>query len=153
MLRSEGFHIRRQVPFRGYILDFACFKARLVIEVDGEHHGHPIQMEHDRIRDAVLAREGFRTVRIQNKDVLGNLSGVLEYIREALQTPPSPSWGGWPEGSGGGQAPAQPGETPETHPQQPALAPHPPLRGTLPTEGREKAGPRQPPPRRKRPQP
>lgn len=35
-LRGEGFHIRQQVPFRGYYLDFACFSRRVVIEADGE---------------------------------------------------------------------------------------------------------------------
>ncbi|RYF25757.1 MAG: DUF559 domain-containing protein [Comamonadaceae bacterium] len=35
-LRAEGFHFRRQAPFRGYFLDFVCHGRRLVIEVDGQ---------------------------------------------------------------------------------------------------------------------
>ena len=30
----EGFKFRRQVPLEGYILDFVCFEARLMVEVD-----------------------------------------------------------------------------------------------------------------------
>jgi very-short-patch-repair endonuclease len=37
-LRAEGFHFRRQAPFRGYFLDFVCHAQRLVIEVDGRMH-------------------------------------------------------------------------------------------------------------------
>jgi very-short-patch-repair endonuclease len=37
-LRAEGFHFRRQAPFRGYFLDFVCHGRRLVIEVDGRSH-------------------------------------------------------------------------------------------------------------------
>jgi very-short-patch-repair endonuclease len=35
-------------------------------------------------RDAVLAREGFRTLRFLAVDVMGNLEGVSVAIREAL---------------------------------------------------------------------
>ncbi|WP_296176018.1 DUF559 domain-containing protein [uncultured Brevundimonas sp.] len=34
LLRTRGFHFRRQTPLRGYILDFVCFDRRLVVEVD-----------------------------------------------------------------------------------------------------------------------
>ena len=31
----EGFRFRRQVPLAGYVVDFLCPQARLVVEVDG----------------------------------------------------------------------------------------------------------------------
>lgn len=93
-LRSEGFHIRRQVPFRGYYLDFAWFSRRLVIEVDGESHEEPAQARHDEVRDAVLRREGFQVVRISNAEVRENLDGVMYLLRaklaEAEVSPPGP---------------------------------------------------------------
>jgi very-short-patch-repair endonuclease len=61
-LRQDGYHFRRQAPFRGYVLDFVCYSECLVIEVDGAHHGAGAQRSHDAMRDAVLAREGFRTL-------------------------------------------------------------------------------------------
>jgi very-short-patch-repair endonuclease len=83
-LRAEGYHIRRQAPFRGYYLDFVCFQRRLVIEVDGAHHGEEAQATHDAVRDAVLEREGFRVLRFWNGDVRGNLDGVMHSVRSAL---------------------------------------------------------------------
>src|SRR5580693_4147678 len=40
-LRSRkvaGYRFRRQVPIGGYIADFVCLSARLIIEVDGRPH-------------------------------------------------------------------------------------------------------------------
>lgn len=87
-LRAKGYHSRRQVPFRGYFLDFACHSRRLVIEVDG--CSHDLRWEHDRIRGAVLAREGYRTLRFSNADVRDNFDDVMEGIMSAL-TPSSPT--------------------------------------------------------------
>jgi len=81
-LRAEGYHFRRQAPFRGYFLDFVCHDRRLVIEVDGMSHEH--RFEHDRTRDAVLAREGYRTVRFYNADIRDGFDGVAQTIRNAL---------------------------------------------------------------------
>jgi very-short-patch-repair endonuclease len=38
VLKREGFHFRRQVPIDHLIVDFVCYSARLVIEVDGGQH-------------------------------------------------------------------------------------------------------------------
>ena len=87
-LRAEGFHFRRQAPFKGYYLDFVCFSRRLVIEVDGESHSAPEQAAHDAIRDGVLARAGFKVLRFRNGDVRENLEGVMYSIRAALEAAP-----------------------------------------------------------------
>jgi very-short-patch-repair endonuclease len=89
-LRHEGHHFRRQAPFRGYVLDFVCYGQRLVIEVDGAQHGGPGQCAHDAVRDGVLAREGFRTLRVPATDVLRNLEGVSIAIRANLAAPANP---------------------------------------------------------------
>ncbi len=81
-LRADGFHFRRQVPFRGYFLDFACHDRRLVVEVDGAMHD--FRIEHDRTRDGALAREEYRTLRYSNADIRDNLEGVMMGIRTAL---------------------------------------------------------------------
>ncbi|MBN1440820.1 MAG: DUF559 domain-containing protein [Anaerolineales bacterium] len=52
-----GLHFRRQHVLRGYIVDFFCHEAKLIIEIDGQiHHGRG---ENDRARDTVLASDGF----------------------------------------------------------------------------------------------
>jgi very-short-patch-repair endonuclease len=83
-LRAEGHHFRRQAPFGSYVLDFVSYRDRLIIEVDGAQHGTGEQMARDALRDAVLAREGFATMRFLAADVLANLEGVAWAIREAL---------------------------------------------------------------------
>ncbi len=83
-LRPRGHHFRRQAPFRGYFLDFVCFGHRLVVQVDGGGHNEEGQAGHDRIRDAVLQRHGFHTLRISNGDVNTNMAGVMDAILGAL---------------------------------------------------------------------
>jgi very-short-patch-repair endonuclease len=83
-LRAQGFHVRRQAPFRGYYLDFVCFERRVVIEVDGGHHGEAAQATHDEIRDGVLRREGFQVLRFWNREVRTNLDGVMRSVMMAL---------------------------------------------------------------------
>ncbi len=83
-LRARGYHFRRQAPFRGYFLDFVCFSRRLVVEVDGGGHGEGTQAEHDRVRDAVLRRQGFHTLRVWNSDINSNLEGVVDTNLHAL---------------------------------------------------------------------
>ena len=79
-LREQGLHFRRQVPRCGYILDFACLKARLAAEVDGEQHGLPAHLSRDETRDARLQPIGFVTVRFWNHEIVHNLDGVVETI-------------------------------------------------------------------------
>lgn len=79
-LRGEGFHFRRQHPVRGYYLDFVCLSRALAVEVDGQGH----DPERDRRRDAVMAKEGLRTLRIPAHEVRDNLNGVLQAVRAAL---------------------------------------------------------------------
>jgi very-short-patch-repair endonuclease len=85
-LRAVGFHFRRQAPFRGYFLNFVCFNRRLVVEVDGGGHAEDIQADHDAVRDAVLKRQGFQTLRVWNSDINTNLDGVMTDILAALQS-------------------------------------------------------------------
>ncbi|MES2033752.1 MAG: endonuclease domain-containing protein [Pseudomonadota bacterium] len=84
MLRAEGFHFRRQAPFRGYYLDFVCFSRRLVVELDGGQHSDNAQLAHDAVRDAVIRREGFTVLRFWNGAVRDNIDGVMHSIRLAL---------------------------------------------------------------------
>jgi very-short-patch-repair endonuclease len=71
----EGFKFRRQQPIDNYIVDFVCFKKRLVVEVDGGQHLE--QKNKDRERDNYLKEQGFRVLRFWNHEVLTNLEGVL----------------------------------------------------------------------------
>lgn len=88
----DGHRFRRQVPLGPYVVDFACFDARLIIEVDGGQHTEETA-ERDATRTAWLEGQGFRVLRFWNNEVLGNIDGVIETIRAALDIT-SPSRGG-----------------------------------------------------------
>jgi very-short-patch-repair endonuclease len=84
LLRDRRFaHLkfRRQVPFQNYILDFACFEKRLILEIDGSQHA---SQSRDQIRDAALGEAGFRVLRYWNNDVLQRRNNVLEDILAKL---------------------------------------------------------------------
>ncbi len=83
-LRVQGFHFRRQVPIDEFIVDFACFDQRLIIEVDGSQHDEPAGLSADSARDAHLRWQGFTVMRVRNSDVLGNTNGVLAGILREL---------------------------------------------------------------------
>ena len=89
-LKPLGFHFRRQAPIGRYIVDFASFGSRLVVEVDGGQHNLPEGAQSDLERDAFLQSQGFRVLRYWNSDVDQNLEGVMESIFSALQTPTPP---------------------------------------------------------------
>src|SRR5215831_6209474 len=86
--RGLGPRFRRQVPIGPYIVDFFCWEARLVVEVDGEVHGD--RMTEDRVRDVWLAARGYSVERVPALDVLTDLEAVLERLF-ALLPPPRPS--------------------------------------------------------------
>lgn len=62
--RLDGLKFRRQHPFGPYVLDFYCEAARLCVEVDGWGHNMGDQPVRDTRRDAWLAAQGVRTLRL-----------------------------------------------------------------------------------------
>jgi very-short-patch-repair endonuclease len=90
-LRSLGLHFRRQSPLGGYIVDFECRRARLVIELDGGQHGFEGYARRDRSRDATLHRSGYRVMRFWNHEVDHELEGVIEMIVRAVRAEPHPA--------------------------------------------------------------
>ncbi len=87
VLRSKnmGVKFRRQAVVGRYIVDFVCFKRKLIVEVDGGQHA---ESKGDEVRDEWLKRQGFKILRFWNHDVLGNLDGVYQKIEGCLDAPP-----------------------------------------------------------------
>ena len=102
--RPGGHKFRRQHPAGPYILDFACLQSKLAIEVDGGVHDRREAAIHDEARDEWLANQGYRTLRIPAREVLGNLEGVVRLVtlRCGAEQPlhPSPAASGPPPRAG-----------------------------------------------------
>jgi very-short-patch-repair endonuclease len=82
----DGLRFRRQMPLGRYIVDFSCYDARLVVELDGGQHGE--SETEDAARSAWLEDRGFRVLRFWNHEVFENLEGVLEVIRKTAASDP-----------------------------------------------------------------
>src|SRR5215468_8429916 len=59
--QTEGYRFRRQVPIGGFIADFVCHAARLIVEIDGGQHDPSSEAEERRTR--FLEAEGYRVLR------------------------------------------------------------------------------------------
>jgi very-short-patch-repair endonuclease len=96
--RLNGASFRRQAPIGPFIVDFVCHDARVIVEIDGGQHFEDAHEKRDARRDRVLTSKGYRVLRFSNLDVMGNRSGVLEAIANAVlgasPSPPSPASGG-----------------------------------------------------------
>ena len=83
--KLDGKKFRRQHSIGPYIVDFYCPECRVIVELDGAGHFGLLGAERDEARTRFLSRFGTRVLRFENKEVFGNLEGVLETIRLALR--------------------------------------------------------------------
>jgi ring-1,2-phenylacetyl-CoA epoxidase subunit PaaD len=87
-LKQIGFKFRQQVPIDHFIVDFACFSERLIIEVDGGTHSTAEECARDLRRERYLREQGFRMLRFWNSDVRDSMGGVMDTIIGHLAPPP-----------------------------------------------------------------
>lgn len=84
-LRSYPVKIYRQRIVDGFIADFYCYKAKLVIEIDGSQHFTPEGKEYDNFRTEILNQQGLCVVRFTNMDVDKNFEGVCYTIDRVIK--------------------------------------------------------------------
>ena len=81
----------RQRSVDRFIVECFCFKARLVIELDGSQHYTEDGMEYDSIRTDILEKYNLEVLRFTNLEVDENFRGVCKTIhgkvRERAQLP------------------------------------------------------------------
>jgi very-short-patch-repair endonuclease len=82
--RIRGHKFRRQAAIGPYVVDFVCFSPKLVIELDGPQHAEPAAAEHDAVRGAWLASEGFQVLRFWNHQLDDEIQLVVDAIDQAL---------------------------------------------------------------------
>jgi len=80
--KKLGVRFRRQQIIQGFIVDFYCHKAGLVIEVDGDIHD--LQQDEDARREKALREMGLRIVRFRNDEIMKKLSTVVGKVSELV---------------------------------------------------------------------
>jgi very-short-patch-repair endonuclease len=95
--RPGGFKFRHQHPAGSYVLDFYCVAAGLCIEVDGAAHEMGENPHRDARRDAWLAEQGIKTIRIAAEEILKDLEAVVSLIeQQCAARSPSTGFAGSP---------------------------------------------------------
>jgi very-short-patch-repair endonuclease len=84
-LKDYPIRFQRQKCIDDFIVDFYCFQAKLVIELDGGGHYEPEVMHHDQRRTEKLEAYGLKVLRFCNKDIDQNFYGVCTVIDEEVK--------------------------------------------------------------------
>ena len=79
-LRTYPLLFLRQKIIGGYIADFYCAKAGLIVEIDGSQHYQDGAAEYDAARTEYFGSLGLKVVRLSNIEVNKNFRGVCKYI-------------------------------------------------------------------------
>jgi very-short-patch-repair endonuclease len=82
--KLEGFKFRRQQIVEGFIVDFFCEEAKLVVEVDGGVHDTEEQKKIDEHRREVFKIRGLVEIRFKNVVIVETIESVLKSIRETV---------------------------------------------------------------------
>jgi len=73
-----GLKFRRQHPICPFVVDFYCYGAGLVVEVDGMSHDDKTRQ--DAARTDYIESQGLRILRVTNEDVMSDLDAVTREI-------------------------------------------------------------------------
>ena len=68
-LRGYPMRFQRQKTIDGFIADFYCHVARLVVEVDGSQHYDEQGLAYDKERSAIFAEYGVKVIRFSNLEI------------------------------------------------------------------------------------
>ena len=78
-----GYQFNRQFSIGEYILDFACRKLKLAIEVDG--YSHNFTYERDKEKDNYLKRIGYTVVRFEEREVRKDMNNVIRVLELTIK--------------------------------------------------------------------
>jgi very-short-patch-repair endonuclease len=79
--RLHGLRFRRQQVIDGFIADFYCHAAALVVEIDGPVHEE--RADYDAARDKVFQARGLTILRVTIEEVGRDLDAVVRTIAAA----------------------------------------------------------------------
>lgn len=80
----EGIRFKRQHPISGFVADFYCHRAKLVIEIDEIYHEKTSQKAYDLNRDAVMIELGLKVIRFKDHEIFEKIEFVIEEIRKHM---------------------------------------------------------------------
>jgi very-short-patch-repair endonuclease len=80
-----GFKFRRQQIIEGFIADFYCEAAKLVLEIDGGVHDIDAQQVIDKHRDIVFKLRGISVLRIRNEMLLADSGRSFNLILDTIK--------------------------------------------------------------------
>ena len=84
-LKDYPVRFQRQKCIDSYIVDFYCFQAKLVIELDGGGHYNPESKKKDELRTIILENYGLKVLRFCNLDIDRNFYGVCTVIDKEVK--------------------------------------------------------------------
>ena len=79
-LRGYPMRFQRQKTIDGFIADFYCHVARLVVEVDGSQHYDEQGLAYDKERSAIFAEYGVKVIRFSNLEIEQSFQEVCSAI-------------------------------------------------------------------------
>jgi very-short-patch-repair endonuclease len=96
LLRAKqlgGVRFRRQQPIGPYVADFFCSAAKLIVELDGDHHGSDRGLAHDADRTRWLESRGYTVLRFSNGEVLRGdpIEAIWRAVEARLPLPERPT--------------------------------------------------------------
>ena len=84
-LKDYPIRFQRQKCIDNYITDFYCFRAKLIIELDGGGHYNPESENKDSYRTKILEKYGLKVIRFCNTDIDKNFYGVCTVIDKEVK--------------------------------------------------------------------
>ena len=83
--KQLGARFRRQYPIKPFIVDFACIKLKLIIELDGESHIGAENETYDAKRTQYLESKGWTVMRFWNHDIYETLDETIGKIKKYIE--------------------------------------------------------------------
>ncbi len=92
-LKNYPVRFQRQKCIGSFVVDFYCYKAKLVVELDGGGHYDPDSHEKDDFRTEIIEKYGIKVIRFCNRDIDEDFYAVCTVIDEEVKrrlAPPTP---------------------------------------------------------------
>ena len=84
-LRNDPIRFQRQKTISGFIVDFYCHKAGLIVELDGSQHFTDQGKAYDMERSGILESYHLKVLRFSNHEINCNFSAVCEKIHQTVE--------------------------------------------------------------------